>query len=431
MAVIDKKKGTRSDQNPDSSRRVSPFGAGQSSRKFFGKAAGVAPVREVRSRSNAEFVVGAAARINALSSAVAAAAEVARESLTAINELIQSSVATDDGNLNETTILKKFSSGDITSTQNTFALDVGRRNGATPKSIAARRIVDGASENVARGGILDSSLTSCKVVAPSVNKAVPSIDFIGVQNGARGSIDSFFTKIVFTLSNEVLKREDVRAFRIFRATKEKPESTRPIRPRLSIHGIDELRSNPQRTGKINHNQASSFQIMLDNNDIVNSLSETTVIDSFTGKRVGLTQVSSSDEPPGGVAVESNAGDDRNLKLLSSFIDIPTGGAIDFSVVQDLNFLKNVSLQNPDLVASPKVTQQVGNAFLDVDTSGRLRRQQVLDVRGTNRVKSNFSINKANQVGYKEIAFIPRERTRSRIVGNLTEFSFVDETVELG
>lgn len=417
---------TKTSQNPVESRRGTPYGSGVTTRKFFGKSKVETPESSSRSRSNSDFIISNASKIKVLSNTVKAAAERARESLNRFDELVNTSVENDTGDNKKGKNGTLYDEDDLQSVQTLTAqeiLKLGKIDEIENTDI--RKMHESAALNILRNGTIGTSITK-KPNAAKINKAIPVIDYATVMSSKRGSEDIFSANITFTLESDLV--ENVKAIRVFRATKEVPESTR-ARPRLSRLGMDIIAAQTSRTRNKNHGKFANYQQQqLDSRGIKNALSDMTKIDEFTGNRNGLV---TKEDYTGLQKIDvDRSSTDTDSVMLRSFLKDADNLDLDSSVVSNLKAMRNIQIQNPNLLIQPASTATVGSGVIERDAIGSLSDNQVRDAR-TPIKKSGLTKVRTNAGNYKEIAIIPISRIKNRNISGLIEFYYTDVTAVLG
>jgi len=430
---------SRSDQQAISSRFKLPLGKGTQTRKFFGKQ----PLDRqddvfVKSKSNSDHLVEAASGMNVVARAVEKAAAAARQTLGELDQTIRESIETDTGDDKRGFQGTKYAKSDLQAIQNSFIDSVVTAIGLeTINSSDARVMVESAVSSLIKRGTV-SSIEDKPIISPRINKAVPDIDFVQIVFSDRGLVDRYSTQVKFTLPNKLIREEKVKAFRIFRAKKKSPESTRPHRVRLNRHGAAEIQGVTMRTRNKNFAKEGAYEsLRFDQNGIENSLSLTTKIDEFTGLRTGLVSSSGSAvfatrDPE----METKSSDNKNLESLLSFLDLTEIGEIDASVVNDLKAIRNIQIQNPNLTTKyDPVSILSGGTEVSADTLSKLGHRHRKEIKKRAKIQSSLVMDKPNASNYKELTVVPIIRLKNRKVGppgaELVEFSYIDNTVELG
>lgn len=414
-------------------RRVAPFSKGVSSRKFIGKSNVDTPTTRRKSSSNSDFIVNSASGVKVLSSIVDGAAQSARQSLEELDMLVKRSVENDEGDERRRDKGTQFVNSDLKSLQKVFSDGIlSKINSSAEENVDIKEMMKSSAKRAVVGSLAGASMKKRIGTSSTINRATPAIDYAKLCMGNRGSLDKFSVKLVFTVDANVLNEQDVKAFRIFRAKKIIPESTRNVRTRLSLRGIDEISSTVQRTRNKNFGKdVTSYQSRLDANGIDNMLSQTVIVDDITGNRSALTSASASLSNLNSRKRDTRSSDDAILKDISSFIDVKKiSSGIDKSVAEDLKSMRNIQVQNPELKLMTNLNDIVGRASPNRDVIGKLGLQQIKNIREASIVKNGLVSNSRGS-GYAEIATLPLSRLKKKSVDRFVEFSFTDETVEFG
>ena len=181
----------KTDLNPVKSKLKLPFANGVATRKFFGKSKIDNPEKDIALRSNADFIVSAAAGMKVLSSITDGVAARARQSIADLNSLIKESVDEDTGDNKRGNKGTTYSESDLLALQDSFARDVLKlRSVETEENDDVKRLLESAALNVLQRGTIKSSVKNKPNVSSRINKATPDIDFIRLVEDQRGVIRS-------------------------------------------------------------------------------------------------------------------------------------------------------------------------------------------------------------------------------------------------
>jgi len=386
--------------------------------------------------SNFDVYVNTASNISVVGKLVENVGRESRKSLQELVKVTQEATKTSTANERSNNHGVALSENDLKAFQNNFISNVLENsdiNDIVNQDVKNMHLM--SLDSLIKKGTVTSALSSKPKLSRQNNKAIPEIDFVDVVTNSNGLIDRFCARIVFTMSRKDIEDNKIKAIRIFRAKKQVPESSRLARMKLSRLGMDELRQPPTRTRNKNSSKEDLYHKMrLENNNVENSLTNTIKFDEFTGN---LTAKSKESETPGMFINNDNNtssnGDEKNLIALSSFLSIRDLGNIDASVTNDLNTIKNIRLQNPNLSLSVTAKELIGQGVVGRDSISNLRSQHIKNIRSSTDSSSNTDIiaNKIYQ-SYKELMIVPISRLKSRAIGNdIIEFTSTDVTVELG
>lgn len=394
------------------------------SRKFL-KDGKRPPALQRSSVSNASVVSSAAARAKAISVAVDVAAARAREQLAASRELVAS---TRDQETSAGTI-PRLVMADVAVAQEVFSRDASALASQRVTTDApARAAIDSAVGSLVRSSIVGSFKTA-RAGGTVQNDAVPEL--VRIELGfdrLRGTVDGFFSTVVFSVARDDLKSGKVAAFRVFRAEDETPSLLRSY-GRLSFAGVSAITSVFARK---NFESLSMVEKRLIEGRVSSSLTELLGVDGITGLRMGSTLadvsasfVASSVQQPttiGGAAATTAA---------QSFFDA-AGIVVDSGVAADLNTIRNIRLQGlaPGVVILNDFVVG-GSAVVERDAIDGLRYSQVADLRKRTSVKSTAIVEKPNAQEFRELGVFSVDKLMSMPIGDDVEFALDDSTVMFG
>lgn len=379
-------------------------------------------------RSNAEHLIGQAAGLRTTSMIADQAAEIGRARLEAIRGSIAGTVAkpkTDARTPNRVAesydlSLEKLQVGNLilerykTSTGHILS----RITEAVPHLINA-----GVSH------LLPSYPNSLVSIANSV---VPQIDHVTVEmDKKKGTVDCFFSRMVFSLSHRLVTTGNIRAIRIFRSEIRSPDFTREL-GRLSIHGVERMRADKNRSRSKNQDYNSNMEHRLREGGIDNAISANIPMDPFRKIRTGATLATRGLNIPPPVREKATT-DDRAEAALSPYLSDPSAFLhLDKSVIENLNFLRNVQVQNPHLMhLSPIPAGTVRGDRGFIHDPGAMKTEAFRQNRDTHSKGSSLVVSPNNNQGFKEIAFIGPDKLSGQIVGPFMQYTFEDQSISFG
>ncbi len=254
----------------------------------------------------------------------------------------------------------------------------------------------------------------------TTNNNSPFIDYISVElDKKKGVYDSFFAVLKCSILEEKIADGTIKAIRIFRSIEENPVFLNPL-GKLSVKGISSLQSDQSRSHVKNGDFVSSFEKRLIEGSVENSVSSLSSIDPFTNQRRGSNRTE----------IDNGLKDDSSNRAgvsedLSSFFKKNPGLDVDRSVSRDLKSLRNIQLQNPDIVRE----LSENNSTTKKNLNGK-------DVKADHTAQfsdrdSSIVIDKSNKSEYKEIAFLSIENVSKNVIGKYVEFSFEDTSILYG
>lgn len=262
------------------------------------------------------------------------------------------------------------------------------------------------------------------------NTASPEISSINLELTA-GVVDKYASKIRFILTVDEIKENNVNAIRIFRSKLKTPKSVRKTRVRMSPIGINHIKQNVIRTTTKNSN--------IDQNQLVNRLVannvdvvQTNVVarDPFTNTI--NTQVKDLLNNSQTKVYEANSYDDKNLSILSSYLKLNEVQNLDYSLVNNLNFIKNIQIKNPNIKLVTMAESTVGS-IIQEQTTNKLKNQQIDNIQNT-QIQEEEMVMVSNKIfdAFQELAIVPLSRLKATTIGNnLIEYEFFDKTIEFG
>jgi hypothetical protein len=419
-------KGFRTSTNVNGKPRESMTN-GSSSRKYTGK--DVFENNDVHNsdvRSNSEHIIDHAAGLKTTGMVVAHAAQIGLAQLQAIRAQLQGINPNSQPNGAR---IPAFDDHDLRVQQSSFSADIRAALGVHPVASVQRRLSDQAHDLI-RHSVNNFFPISLKGEGVSVNTAVADIDHVSVEmHQHKGVLDMFYASIQFTVPRGAMADGSIRAMRIFRATVANPDFFYRQPARLSVNAIDRLCAQPLRTRKKNQDHMGQYERQLASMDIDNALSALNPTDPLRKLRVqssddritATDHHSAHDRPSGDGVADAN---------LASFIDPISFRNLDRSVALDLKSIKNLQLQNPHLsVNRPGTGINVGSAAI-IANAGKLGKEALRQNR-TNFAqanRSNFIIDKANKLEFKEIAVLAPDKLNGRLVGDHVEYTFEDYTI---
>ncbi len=394
-------------------------------RKFIAPQAGDV-AREPSARSNADFQVITAAQMRGTASTAEAAAKIAREQLKALRDVERAATAEGRSTSGESVRASDLIERDADAFRQAFlehllrVQDISYAGGSKSTERFLHAVADGIVVKAAPPVVAEAAATP-------TNAARPEIDYVKVLRSKRGSTDQFVAEVKFTVRTKDLAREDVKAFRVFRETK--PESSGGSNNnRLSLIGVHDIMATPLRTSARSALPFEVLQRNLEAAGVPNFLTDILPTDAFTGLRVPQATSNTS----GSFAASGNT---RNRtanvtadELVRSVLGIVGSAGIDLSVARDMLSLRNVQLQNPSTIPITSLLETLGGRAEFVDAMGKMGLQHVRDARAVPTTENALQSFKNE---FKEIAFVPVSRLRSRRVGSFTEFTYFDETVQYG
>ena len=363
--------------------------------------------------SNADHIVRSSANLKPLAIAIESIAAQARESIDQIKDVLNGTAQNPQGTTNTAGV--KLTERDVRSFEDVFSRDSISRISANTDELQ-KRAVSLVDDVVKFGGA--SGFSKRGDVPIPVNRAQPIIDYISLGFGKRGTSDKSYARIVFSVSHETFKNEKVKAFRIFRADRGKAKNSNGT---MSIRGLGELVSSAVRTHSKNDPALSYLANRFSENGIDNTLSLTTRVDEFTGIRIGLSQTESSSSSNLPVVFEKSS-DEGTLSLLEQYTSVRMN--VDYSVVNDLNSLRNIQIQNRTSPAVGTIQESLGRT-LSADVQGKMNLQQILNLRQKESSASDSTLK------FKEIMSISVDKSRNRLMPGFIEFETFDDSVEVG
>jgi hypothetical protein len=375
--------------------------------------------------SNAEHLVDHASGLKTTSMVVAQAAQIGLSQLQAMRA--QLSGISPDANAQGVRI-PAFDEHDLQVQQNAFSKEIGAALGTHPVNSIQSRLVSHTADLV-QHSVNNFLPISLKGHGKSVNTSVADIDHITVEMHLyKGILDLFYSTVQFTVPQGAVADGSLKAIRIFRATVDNPDFFQRQPARLSVNAIERLCAHPLRSKQKNQDYLGQYERQLSDMSIDNALSALNPTDPLRNLRVQSQdeRITATDHHSAVDKVSSEVGDAN----LAPFIDPTSFKNLDRSVSLDLNALRNMQHQNPHLaatVAAPGV--QVGSAAIIANAS-KLGKQALRHNR-TNfaqATRSNFIIDKANKLEFKEIAFISPDKLSGRLIGDTVEYTFEDYTI---
>jgi hypothetical protein len=375
--------------------------------------------------SNAEHIVDHASGLKTTAMVVAQAGALGLAQLQAMRAQLQG--ISPNGQPNSARI-PAFDDHDLKVQQGAFAKDIGSALGTHPVNSIQKRLLAHTADLV-QHSVNNFLPVSLKGHGKSVNTSVADIDHITVEmNVYKGVLDLFFATVQFTVPQGTVADGSLKAIRIFRATVDNPDFFQRTPARLSVNAIERLCAHPLRSRAKNQDYIGQYERQLSDMSIDNALSALNPTDPLRNLRV-----QSQDERL--TATDHHSAQDRpNSEVgdadLAPFIDPSSFKSLDKSVSVNLNSLRNLQLQNPHLAATlaPKGVQ-VGSAAIIANAS-KLGKQALRNNR-TNFAQqstSNFIIDQANKLEFKEIAFMSPDKLSGRLIGDTVEYTFEDYTI---
>lgn len=396
-----------------------------SARKFIGADTLVdsAPAEEV---SNAEHIVDQAAGLKTIAMVADQAAKAALDNVAKI----RASLLGNAGVIPSEPVGPKpffmFNEFDVANAQRITSDDIISRIGPIAPQIS-RRIHAAAPDIVLHsvGSLLP--IREVGHITALYNTAVPEVDHISVElDKKRGTIDCFYARVVFSLPRSKVAAGNIRAVRIFRSTVESPDFMKD-RPPLSLHAIERLKTDRNRSRTKNDNSIFAMEQRLRENGIANALTNLIPVDPLRNIRVAAVADNQELNIPPPIIPRI---DTRNEQLLSSFVSPELFSHIDRSVITDLKVLRNIQLQNPALVRKDLTSNvHIGRAPAAVISGiGDAALRQLSENTGP---RTKLIVDQNNKQEFKEIAFVAPDKLSSTVVGELVTFSFDDETIQYG
>ena len=395
-----------------------------SARKFVAKDQIVNhPVLNNDVTSNNQYIIQGAADLRALSVAGEQIAATVRDSLAGVRARISAPLSTlpSQAPLPRTT----FSENDLNISQQELTRDIlSRVSNVGPKTMdLVVRLIPAVIKGSTNSFLPVSNQASAR---SSRNGSVPDIDYVSMQiNRKAGVLDAFTSKIVFSLPRASVANGDIKAIRIFRSEKIDPVTFRNM-AKISLYGIERIRADSNRFRTNNSDQLSELEKRFKEGGVDNAISSLIPLDEFRNVRIG-TDSDSSGSIPESAAVHST-GDGKNDLNVNPFLVPGPFTNLDRSVSNDLKSLRNLQLQNPDLI-TPIPTGQV-NVGSNTIFSPRMSITQLQQNRN-NVSDTILSVNENNSQNFKEIAFLSPSRLTGKNLGNYIEYSHDDLTVLYG
>ena len=407
MAVFVQK--TKNDKQP-SSTSFSNVTNGSSAKKFT-SVDSIQNNEVTFSTPNTEYIINAAAGIKSLSSALQV---VAAETLTNVENVVSSLLDNASIDTHKQQVFQ-FTEEDV----NTLQIQLGSVASSRYNSTLSASFLSDMKARTTKA-IVDSRNTfipNVLHVAPvqPMNTIVPTIENVLVDLDTRkGSIDSFYTGISFNILSSDL--QDVNLIRVFRAEVDNPTYTRPL-SMLSARGVQLISSVK---GRKNVSMSAAVK-NLTNNGVSSSLNQLNKPNQFTGLSTSADMNGSIIIPPPLSGEFSTPSSDINTP--------PALQHLDISVTQNINVLFNLQ-NNPVFgysISANTSSISVGNSVVGDLQIGRA---QAAD-KYINASTDVIMFNGDDSLRFVEISNFSPGAIFSQIIGNLTEFFFVDETVSYG
>jgi hypothetical protein len=326
---------------------------------------------DTESVSNGEHIIDQASGLKSVAVVADKAAELARANLQRLRDSLfkESSKTTQS-----TSAVTNFSDSDVSLSQRNSSQEI-----VSLISDKTSRIESAAVDIVKNG--MSALLPIRDQNMKRLNSAAPEIEFVSVEmNKKKGSSDCFYSRIVFNLPRFFLANGSVKAVRIFRAEFIDPNFSLDKSP-LSLHGLQCISSDDIRVKNKVPNQLNNLEKRLKEDGVENSL-DLIKLDPFTNQRLSATSI------------------------------VSDGTAVDRSVSDNLNFVKNQQLSEER--EAPIQTKKIGAEKI-----------------GSQDISSNVVVRKNNGFNFKELAFLTPDKIRSKVFGNAVQFVFEDETISYG
>lgn len=374
-------------------------------------------------RSNAEHIVDHAAGLKTTSMVVAQASAVGLSQLQAIRAQLQGlGSAAGSARPNPT-----FDDHDLRVQQNGYINDILGKLGKHPVTSIQHRLED-HTQDLIQHSVNNFLPVSLKGDGSSVNSSGADIDHITVDmHLVKGVMDIFYSTVQFTVPKNAVADGSMRAIRIFRATVANPDFFLRTPARLSVTAVERLCAQPLRSKRKNQDYLGQYERQLSDMDIDNALSALNPTDPLRKLRLQASdeRVTATDHLS---AVDKQPGDGVMEAHLSSFIDPTSFQSLDRSVAIDLQSLKNLQHQNPHLaIRKPPTGVNVGSAAI-ISNAGRMGKEALRQNRTNFGQSSQFIIDRANKLEFKEIAFIAPDKLNGRLIGDRVEYTFEDYTI---
>lgn len=375
-------------------------------RKFFGKDQVQNPSDE-ESTGNATHIVESAVGLSSISEVVTRLASVAREQMRTVRSSLLDAPARVEPDEREDEQRTGEDDGKI--------FDLNTISGVTAAVDStgdrSQRVVAAAQDLVMKSGQSVFGGSTRDDTSDGLNSITPSIDDVTVSmDTKKGSIDCFFTRVRFDLPTDAVTRGDVVAIRVFRSVS--PRSSLGDQGRLSLHAVDRLRTNRNRSRQKNQDLIGPLEHRLRESGVDNALGALIPLDQFLNTRTAADVRSTGVDivrtiGSNGVAADVKEADLEQFLLPASLMHL------DRSVVRDLKSLRNIQVQNPSLAATVQRTS--------VSVGGRPFRSD----------GGNMVVDVNNKQGFVEIGFISPDKLASHTVGDVTEYFFEDQSVSYG
>lgn len=376
-------------------------------------------------RSNAEHIIDAAAGIRTTGIVVAKVAEAGLAQLQAVRSALQSVSPT-----NPTTPTKNpsFDEHDLRVSQESLVQGVLGSLGQHPVPDVQSRI-EGHAYDLVQGSVTNALPVSQKGNGVSTNTAAPDIDYVSVKlDVKKGILDMFCSSVVFSVPRSAVAAGKVKAIRIFRALVDNPDFFLREPARLSAVAVERLCSQPPRSRRKNQDYLGQYELQLSGMNVDNAITALNPIDPSRKLRVQ----SSDDQPTATDHLSANdrpTGDGVTQRDVGSFVQPDSFLNLDRSVARDLNSIKNIQLQNPQLAARtlPPVVP-VGSSII-MGNAQRLGAEQIRQNRSRlSPGAGNTVVDSANRVDFKEIAFLSPGKLTGLIIGDSIQYSYDDPSI---
>lgn len=409
MATKSTRGNLKTDTNVSSQKKNISRTTFTSARKFFAKDQVTNNSDVPVEKTNTSHIINDAESLQMMANVTSVIAKNAQRDLTTVRD--QLAKIKGKKSENERSSSPSFSENDIGVSQRKKSQDVINSTVSTGR--VKKKIVEGTKP------FLENSLSNFLPVnkqaksGPVTNTSIPLIDHVSILFDKKtGSVDSFFSRIKFSLVESDVTSGNVRAIRIFRSSIESP-STSKIPGKLSLRGVDRIQSNRRGSRTKNQDYTSDIEKRLTEGGVDNTVSSLMRLDPFTNMRLGKSDADSS-------VKNKHFSDSRSLNYkvaddLSSFVAIQGNfDGIDLSVASNLNALRNIQKQNPDFTS----------LFLSREQSVT-RKTQKPKIVGIPVVDSN------NSQEFREIVTLTPDKTGGEIVGRFIEYTFDDSSVMYG
>lgn len=381
--------------------------------------------------SNSDLIVDQASSLKALAIVVDQAAAAARTVLAQTRVSVGREPAVAESDVRNTAAV--FSDSDLRISQQISARGIDEQ--------ISRATLPGISLVGMEGKL---SLTAASIVQSSIsnffsvreqlniqapNSAVPLIDHITVElDKARGTVDCFYARVAFSLPFDQVRVGNVKAIRIFRSTINDPEFARNKAP-LSSNALGLLSTAKRSTRLKTNDSTSSIEQRMREAGMSNSLSMLNPVDAIRNIRVSIesemTRVS-----PAPVSAARPKTDDRAEIDASSFIAPQAFIDLDRSVLNDLRSLRNIQVQNPTLRASFE-SDEISVGRKSIGKTNLLGDQQSKSFRDVASISRDLVVEKNNREDFRELAVMSPEKLSGKVIGDLIEYSFDDESISYG